>query len=361
MTATLAAVRFGETMHVARLQNASDVHITAGLPPVLRVDGELQMQPTVPVSFDEVQTIVSSLLDERALKRLENAGDVTVSYDDEEELGSARIHVYRTLTGVTLAIRLLRRGVPALESLHLPAVVSTFADRPQGLIIFAGPTGSGKSTALASIVDCINRAQSKHIVTIEDPVEYRHRANKSIVTQREVRRDVDSYAQAIYGALRSDPDVILVGEMRDPETMHAALTAAETGHLVLTTLHTGDAPQTVDRIIGAFGGALQEQVRIQLAQTLVAVVCMRLVPRSFAEGRRAAAEILIANNAVQALIRDAKSHQLRNVIATSRQSGMQTLEVHLNDLVARNEISLEAARAVASRPEEVRQTETVSF
>lgn len=359
MTATLAAVRFVETMHVARLQHASDVHITAGLPPVLRVDGQLQVQPTVPASLDEVHSIASSLLDERAMKRLQNDGDVTVSYDDE--LGSARIHAYRTLTGIKLAIRLLRTGVPALESLHLPAVVSTFADRAQGLVIFAGPTGSGKSTALASIVDRINRTQSKHIVTIEDPIEYRHGAEKSIVTQREVRRDVDSYAQAIYGALRSDPDVILVGEMRDPETMHAALTAAETGHLVLTTLHTGDASQTVDRIIGAFDGALQEQVRIQLAQTLVAVVCMRLVPRSFAEGRRAAAEVLIANNAVHALIRDAKSHQLRNVIATGRQSGMQTLEMHLSDLVARNEISFEAARAVASRPEEVRQTEPVAF
>jgi twitching motility protein PilT len=211
------------------------------------------------------------------------------------------------------------------------------------------------------MVDRINRTQSKHIVTIEDPIEYRHRPERSIVTQRQVNRDVDSYAGAVYGALRSDPDVILVGEMRDSETMHAALTAAETGHLVLTTLHTGDAPQTIDRIVGAFNGNIQEQMRIQLAQTLVGVVCMRLVPRAYGQGRRAAVEVLVANDAVRTLIRDAKSHQLRNVISTNRQSGMQTLEMHLTDLVARREISLEAARAVANQPHEVRPAEAVAL
>jgi twitching motility protein PilT len=359
MSVSFAPVRLVETLHIARTRNASDVHLAAGFPPVFRIDGELEAQATVAASADELAAIASSLLGEIAAARLEDAGDVTVAFDDDA-IGSTRVHAYRTIDGVTLAIRLLRATIPSLESLHLPAAVERFTQYRQGLIIFAGPTGSGKSTALAAIVDCINRTQSKHIVTIEDPVEYRHRSARSIVTQREIGRDVESYAQAIYGALRSDPDVILVGEMRDPQTMHAALTAAETGHLVLTTLHTGDAPQTIERITGAFSGSVQQQIRMQLAQTLVGVVCMRLLPRAFADGRRAAVEILLANDAVRTLIRDAKSHQLRNAIATNRQSGMQTLEMHLSDLAAAGEITLADARGAASWPGEVRAPETAT-
>jgi twitching motility protein PilT len=207
---------------------------------------------------------------------------------------------------------------------------------------------------MAATVDRINRTQARHVMTIEDPIEYEHRSNRSIINQRELGRDVQACAQAVYGALRSDPDVILIGEMRDPQTMHAALTAAETGHLVLTTLHTGDAAQTVDRIVGSFEGDKQEQIRIQLAQTLVGVVCMRLLQRAGGRGRRCAAEVLVASDAVRNIIRDGKSHQLRNVISTSRQTGMQTLEAHLSDLLARREISLEHARLVTERPDELR-------
>lgn len=360
MTASLAPVRLIETMQIARARNASDIHIAPGLAPVLRIDGELQPLATVAASEEEVSLIASSLLDDAASARLDTSGDVTVSLEDDEA-GMARVHVYRTVAGVALAIRLLRGTVPTLESLHLPPVVASFADRAQGLVIFAGPTGSGKSTALAAIVNRINRTQSRHIITIEDPIEYRHVSDKSIVTQRQIGRDVDSFSDAIYGALRTDPDVMLVGEMRDPGTMHAALTAAETGHLVLTTLHTGDAPQTIDRIIGACSGSIQEQMRIQLAQTLLGVICTRLIPRAFAQGRCAAVEVLLANDAVRALIRDAKSHQLRNVIATNRQSGMQTLEMHLTDLVARRAISASAARAAANQPDDVRVAEAVEL
>jgi twitching motility protein PilT len=358
MSASIAAVRLMETLHVGRLKKASDVHLTPFSPPVLRIDGELEIQPTIPLDPAEVKSLALELLDEHAKATFDEIGDVTVCLE-RAEVGAVRAHVYHAASGIAIAIRLLNEGIPSLESLHLPHVVGSFAEHTQGLVIFAGPTGSGKSTALAALVDRINATQSKHIITVEDPVEYRHTSKKSVVTQREISRDVASYGAAIYGALRSDPDVILVGEMRDPETMRAALTAAETGHLVLTTLHTSDAAHTVDRIIGAFEGSLQEQARIQLAQTLVAVVCVRLLPRAFSQGRRAAAEVMVANEAVRALIRDAKSHQLRNVIATNRQSGMQTLEMHLSDLIERREVAFEAARAACLRPDEIRHLEMV--
>lgn len=356
MTAALAPVRLAEMLHLARLRNASDVHLRAGEPPVIRVDGALERQETLAPSAEEISAMTSAMLSHAALTHLHDAGDVSATYRDSE-CGSIRLHAYRTAGGLALAMRMLATSIPTLEALHLPAVVSSFADRPAGLVIFAGPTGSGKSTALAGIVDRINRKYAKHIITIEDPIEYEHRSDCAVISQRQIGSDVPSFSQAIYGALRSDPDVILVGEMRDPDTMHAALTAAETGHLVLATLHTGDAPQTVDRIIGVFNGEMQEQIRIQLAQTLAGVVCMRLVARAGGHGRRCAAEVLIATDAVRNLIRDGKTHQLRNVISTSRQIGMQTLEAHLSDLIARREITLEAAKAVTDRAGDLRTSE----
>lgn len=359
MTATLAPVRLSEVLRLARLRNASDVHLCAGVAPVLRVDGVLETQHTLVPTAEEVGAVTASLLDRRALDILAAQGDATATRD-ADDVGTIRVHAYRTSQGTCLAIRLLSAGVPSLESLHLPPAVHAFADRPHGLVIFAGPTGSGKSTALAAIIDRINRTQARHILTIEDPVEYRHVCSHSVINQRELGRDVPAYSQAIYGALRCDPDVILVGEMRDPETMHAALTAAETGHLVLTTLHTGDAPQTVDRIVGAFEGDKQEQVRLQLAQTLIGVVCMRLVTRSGGQGRRCAVEVLVANDAVRNVIRDGKTHQLRNIIATGRQWGMQTLEAHLSELIAGRDISLDCARLVTDRPGELRSSDRTS-
>jgi twitching motility protein PilT len=356
MTAVFAPVRIAEVLAVARFRNASDVHLCAGEPPVLRVDGALETQQTVVTTAEEVEAVAASLLDASAARNLATRGDVSIART-LDTLGTIRVHAYRTARGTCLAIRLLAKSIPNLESLELPAVVAAFADRPNGLVIFAGPTGSGKSTALAAIIDRINRTQARHILTIEDPIEYVHLSASSLVNQRELDRDVDSFSDAIYGALRCDPDVILVGEMREPKTMHAVLTAAETGHLVLTTLHTGDAAQTVDRIVGVFDGQRQEQIRLQLAQTLVGVVCMRLLPRAGGSGRRCAAEVLIANDAVRNLIRDGKTHQLRNVISTSRQSGMQTLEAHLADLIARREVALEAARALTNRPSELPSTD----
>jgi twitching motility protein PilT len=357
MTAALAPVRLSEVLHVARLRNASDVHLSAGFPPVLRVDGALEAQQTLVATQEEIGAVAASLLDDDANEALERAGDATVSRH-VKDVGRIRVHAYRTTHGTSLAIRLLATGIPSLEALQLPPVVASFAERSHGLVIFTGPTGSGKSTAMAAMVDRINRLQARHIVTIEDPIEYEQRSNRSVIDQRQLGRDVPTYVQAVYGALRSDPDVIVIGEMRDPQTMHAVLTAAETGHLVLTTLHTGDAAQTVDRIVGAFDGDKREQIRVQLAQSLVGVVCMRLLAHAGGHGRRCAVEVLVANDAVRNVIRDGKSHQLRNVISTSRQAGMQTLEADLTDLVARREVTLEHARLATQRPGELRSAET---
>lgn len=357
MTATLAPVRLREVLRLARLRNASDVHLCAGAAPVFRVDGSIDAQQTLAPTADEVAAITASLLSPAARTALDATGDATCT-QRLEDAGTLRIHAYRSAGGTSLAIRLLANGVPALETLELPPVVAHFTEKTQGLLIFAGPTGSGKSTALAAMIDRINRTQARHVLTIEDPIEYEHVSDRSIVNQRELGRDVGSYAEAVHGALRSDPDVIFIGEMRDPETMHAALTAAETGHLVITTLHTGDSAQTVDRIVGVFDGARQEQIRTQLAQTLLGVVCTRLVPRARAEGRRYAVEVLVATDAVRNLIRDGKTHQIRNVIATNRQIGMQTLEAHLCDLLARHEIELDAAFGATSRHDELRLPET---
>jgi twitching motility protein PilT len=209
---------------------------------------------------------------------------------------------------------------------------------------------------MAAAIDRINRTQARHILTIEDPIEYEHRPIRSTITQRQIGRDVRDYSSAIHGALRSDPDVLLVGELRDATAMEAALTAAETGHLVLATLHTGDAAGSIDRIVSVFAGDAQEQIRTQLAQTLAAVVSLRLVPRASGQGRRSAAEVMVCSDAIRSLIRDGKSHQIRNVVTTSRESGMQTLEAHLSELVARREIDLDAARRVTDRPHEVRSS-----
>jgi twitching motility protein PilT len=355
MSDLLVPMRLAELLRLARLKNASDLHLLPNLQPVLRIDGVLAPHGSA-TSAHECELIADQLLSQRACQQLAQFGDATVSYRDGE-LGSFRIHAYRTSEGVSFGIRLLAMRVPSLESLHLPSAVTAFAHRQNGLILFAGPTGSGKTTALAALIDRINRSDARHIITIEDPVEYEHVSHKSVVSQREIGRDAQSFATALTGALRSDPDVILVGELRDAETMDAALTAAETGHLVFATLHTGDSAQTIDRIIDVFPSAAQTQVRVQLAQTLLAVVCVRLVPRLSGTGRRAAGEVLIANDAVRNLIRDQKTHQIRNVIATGRQSGMQTLEAHLSELVMRREISLEAAQAATDRPADVRVLE----
>lgn len=355
MSSSLMSLRLSEFFGLARSKNASDLHIAPGTSPVLRIDGALEMCGGATTTAD-CDALARQLFNETQMSRLEQFGDLTISWRDRE-LGSFRVHAYRTMRGMSYSVRLLALSVPAIESLHLPAAVNDFATHRHGLIIFAGPTGSGKSTALAALADSINRNEHKHIITIEDPIEYEHVSRRSVISQREVGRDARSFSSALQGALRSDPDVILLGEMREAETMRAALTAAETGHLVFATLHTGDAPQTIDRIVDAFASNAQSQIRAQLAQTLLAVVCLRLIPRADGPGRLAAAEVMIATDAVRNLIREQKTHQLHNAISTARQLGMQTLEGHLSELVMRRRITLDAARAACSRPGDLRVPE----
>lgn len=325
----------------------------AGVPLMLRVDGSLEQQNGTVVTRNEIDEIVAYCFEDVKRRCLHRAGDATTTFEDPGT-GVVRIHAYVASHGCALAIRMLALKIPALESLDLPPVVADLTQRSHGLVILSGPTGSGKSTALAAMVDRINRTSAKHIITIEEPIEYRHAAGKSVISQREVGADVESFGSALVGALRSDPDIILLGEMRDRLTMAAALTAAETGHLVLGTMHTGTAAESVDRIVGSFEGAAQDEVRTQLSGVLAAVVCLRLVRRKAGPGRRIASEILLASDAVRTAIRESKPHHLRNIIATGRSSGMQTLEAHLSDLVVRGEISHEAACSVTDRRSELR-------
>ncbi|MBD5636087.1 MAG: Flp pilus assembly complex ATPase component TadA, partial [Candidatus Eremiobacteraeota bacterium] len=257
--------------------------------------------------------------------------------------------------GLALSLRLLREAVPDLDSLGLPAVVSKFADFATGLVLFTGPTGSGKSTALAGLIDRINSRFERHIVTVEDPIEYRHQSKLSLIRQREIGRDVSSYTESLRGVLRADPDVILIGELRDPGVMSACLAASETGHLVFSTLHTSEAAETVQRIVGVFDGGRQEQARMQLAQSLQAIVSMRLIPDASGRGRRPACEVLLNSPAIRSqLMSPEKTIQIRNTIETSRKDGMQTLESHLGELVASGEIDIAEARAASLFPEEIR-------
>lgn len=353
MSAVLPDLRLMDAVRYARRRDASDLHLCAGTTPVVRIDGELQPAGGSALKCDEVRAIMTRLLGAEALESVESGKDVSAAWIDDEA-GPMRVHGFRFTGGLAIAIRLLGLGVPRLETLGLPEVVDSLCNRERGLILFAGPTGSGKSTSLAAVVDRINASFARRIVTIEDPVEYRHVNKHSVITQREIGRDTVSCSDAITGALRADPDVIMVGEMRDVATMQAALVAAETGHLVLATLHTGDAVETIDRIVDAFSGAERGQVRAQLSQVLTAVVCQHLVRRAGGSGRRAVTEVLLATDAVRSIIREARSHQLRNVMATGRALGMHTLEQHLAELLAAREIDAECARFVGRRMEEVR-------
>lgn len=352
MTELSPALRLYGALETARERNASDVHLAAGLAPVLRIDGELQRLAETALTAGELSDMSATLLTAHERARLSGEGDVTISIQ-HQRFGALRLHWYAGGGSIAVAARLLNRRIPNLQTLGLPAAFEPLLETQRGLLLFGGPTGSGKSTTMAAAVDRINERLPLRILTIEDPIEYRHGSRRAILTQREIGRDTPELAAALRGALRADPDVIVVGEMRDAETMSAALTAAETGHLVLATVHTGDAAQTVERIVDAFEGARQRQVRAQLAQVLIAVLCQRLLRRPGGRGRRAAVELLVATDAVRNLIRDAKTHQIRNAIATGRRWGMQTFEQHLSELLHSGEIEpSEAGRFAGVRSNE---------
>jgi twitching motility protein PilT len=346
-------VRIDDLLTLARDRAASDVHLGVSGPPTLRIHGRLTALDLPPLGNRALDDFLARVLPAHIAERWHAGAPVDLTHRHGPG-APYRLHAYRSLAATQLAFRLLNPAVPDLDDLALPEIVRTFVARPNGLVLMTGPTGSGKTTALAALIDRINRTSGRVVVTIEDPVEYVHAPLRSVVVHCELESDIAAYAAAVRSFMRADPDVLLIGEMRDRATMAAALAAAETGHLVLSSLHTGDAVQTVDRLVDAFPGAEQQQVRAQLAATLVAVTSLRLVPRSDGDGRVAAAEVLLGTDAVRAMIRDGKSHQLRNALSTARAAGMCTLEASLSELVVRGAISLEAAREYANRPADVR-------
>ncbi len=334
--------------------STSDIHIEANEPPWRRVDGLMRAMDLAPTESDAIRAFCEAYLGKREYERLNGPSGSADGAIQHPALGSIRIHAFRADNGISLSLRLLNGAIPLLSDLGLPAVISSFADFPHGLVLFTGPTGSGKSTALAGLVNEINLKYPRHIVTVEDPIEYRHRSQRSLVRQREIGRDVGSYAESLHGVLRADPDVILIGELRDADVMSACLQAGETGHLVFSTLHTSEASETVARIVGVFDGGRQEQARMQLATSLQAIVSMRLIPSARGYGRRAACEILLNSAAVRAqLMSPERSVQIRNTIETSRKDGMQTLEMDLSRMVAERLISYEAAIAASDYPEQI--------
>jgi twitching motility protein PilT len=333
--------------------DGSDLHITAGLPPMIRVHGELKPLKGYRKLFaKDLQEIVYSMLTQKQRERFEENLELDVSYSLPGK-ARFRVNVFQQRDAVGAVMRLIPFGIKSLDELGLPKVVSEFADLRRGLVLVTGITGSGKSTTLAALIDIINQQRAEHIMTVEDPIEFLHRHKKAVVNQREVGTDTHGFGGALKHVLRQDPDVILVGEMRDLETISTALTAAETGHLVFATLHTQDAPQSVDRIIDVFPPHQQQQIRIQLAGTLAGVVSQQLVPRRDGKGRAAAAEVLVATSAVRNLIREGKTHQIYTSIQVGGKFGMQVMDHHLAELVKTNVVSYEAALERAHHAEEL--------
>jgi twitching motility protein PilT len=329
-------------MKAAYEYHASDIHLTVGIPPVFRVNGELRKIGTDPLTSGQTELIAKSMMNEKLWQKFQQEGELDFSYA-LGEISRFRINAFFQRGVISLALRMIPSTIPSLEDLYMPDILKSIGAKPQGLVLVTGPTGSGKSTTLAAILAYMNQTMRKHIITLEDPIEYIHKHEKSVIDQREIGFDTQSFAAGLRSALRQDPDIILLGEMRDLETISTAITAAETGHLVFGTLHTLDAPSTIDRIIDVFPPEQQAQIRFQLAQVLVAVIAQRLFPTVDRKGRRAATEILVNNAAVANLIRNGKAHQLPSVIQTSKAIGMQTLEMSIRDLLQTGIISREAA------------------
>jgi twitching motility protein PilT len=332
---------------------ASDLHVTTGSEPVIRLNGHLQRLEEFPrLTPDDTQRLLYRILSTEQQKHLEIKRQIDVSHSIPG-LARFRVNVYFQRESLGAAFRMIPTDLKTLEDLGLPAQLHELATKPRGLVLVTGPTGSGKSTTLAAVIDEINRTRSDHIMTIEDPIEFLHRHKRCLVNQREIGPDATSFAEALRGALRQDPDVILLGEMRDLETIATALTAAETGHLVFATLHTQDAPSTVDRLIDVFPAAQQEQVRVQIASTIQGIVTQTLVPTIDGRARVAACEILLPDDAVRNLIRQAKVEQIYSVMQTGTSKGMQTLEQALVDFVARGIVSQDVAMSRSSRPDQL--------
>jgi len=332
---------------------ASDLHVTVGSAPAFRIRGHImRAEGFEPFNSDDTRALLYRILSSEQQKHFELKRQLDFAYA-MPGLARFRVNVYYQSESVGAAFRLIPQEIKSLEELALPHILHQLAEYPRGLVLVTGPTGSGKSTTLAAVIDEINRNRSEHILTVEDPIEFVHRHKRCIVNQREIGPDALSFAEALKAALRQDPDVILVGEMRDLETISTALTAAETGHLVFGTLHTQSAPSTIDRIIDVFPPEQQEQIRIMIANSLQAVVTQSLLPTADGTGRVAALEILLPDDAVRNLIRQAKIEQVYSVMQTNTARGMQTMEQALADLAARRVVGISDALSRSSRPDQL--------
>ena len=339
-------------------EGGSDLHISSNLPPAIRIDGKLKRMDYPPLAPDDVENLLFPMLSNEQRRRLEQEWEFDFSYGIEG-LSRFRVNFYKDKGNYAAAFRTITSKVPTFDQLGLPEIVRTTAEKPRGLILVTGPTGSGKSTTLAAMIDYINSTRAEHILTIEDPIEFVHTSKTSIVHQRELGMDTRSFANALNSALRGDPDIMLVGEMRDHETIALALTAAETGHLVFGTLHTSSASQTVDRIIDVFPEGQQQQIRVQLANSLQAVFAQTLLPKiqpdGTKKGRVMAQEIMLVTPAIANLVRESKAAQIYSTIQMNQGMGMQTLEMALANLYKQKLVTLEDALSKTSRPEELKR------
>jgi twitching motility protein PilT len=346
---------FAAVLATVAQRRASDLHLTAGAPPMIREKGKIGPIEGFPkLTPQQTREVVFGILSEDQRKRFEVARQLDFAYAIPN-VARFRVNCYMQRGSVSAAFRLVPMGTPSLDDLGVPQVLREFTRKPRGFVLVTGPTGSGKSTTLAAMIDVINREREDHILTIEDPIEFLHQHKRSIVNQREVGSDAENFSLGLRAALRQDPDVILVGEMRDMETISTALTAAETGHLVFATLHTQSTAQTVDRIIDVFPPKQQQQVRTQLSVALQGIVTQQLLPTADGQGRVVACEVLVPNPAVRNLIREAKTHQIYSAIQTAGAIGMQTMDADLVRLVRAGKITTELAEQRASVPEELRR------
>lgn len=335
-------VTIEELLRIAKEQEASDVHITVGVPPKMRVNGKLTDMNYPKLAPDDTSAIVRDIMQPRQAEVLDEKGEVDFSFSIPQ-LGRYRVNAFKQRGSISAAIRLVGTQIPKPEDLGIPQSVVNIWKKKRGLVLVTGPTGSGKSTTLASLIDQINEKTSNHVITLEDPIEYLHSHKSSMVNQREIGLDSNSYANALRAALREDPDVILVGEMRDLETISTAITAAETGHLVLSTLHTIGAASTIDRIIDVFPPHQQQQIRVQLAMVLECVVSQQLIARDKMKGRVAAFEVMHNTVAIRNLIRENKTFQITSMLQTNKKLGMQTMDDSLFDLYISGQISAQSA------------------
>ena len=350
----LSEAHIDDLLRLMLEKGASDLHMAVAAPPIIRVDGELVDTNYEKIDHIEMQRICYDILNDEQIHRYETDWELDFSYT----LGSIarfRVNFFREKGNVASAFRYIPARTPTLEELELPPILADLSRKPRGMIIFTGPTGSGKTTSQAAIINQMNNERSCHIITIEDPIEYMHKHKYSIIHQREVGQDTKTFAGALRSALREDPDVILIGEMRDLETISTAISCAETGHLVIATLHTNNAAQTVDRMIDVFPPGQQDQIRIQLSNNIEAVVCQQLMKRAGVPGRVCAMEVMLATPAIRNLIREGKAHQITSTIQTSTGIGMMTLDMSLRDLYLRGKITYDDAISVATNPDELKR------